>query len=128
MSIEHSAVAKELAELLQSCPHCKSSLAGHEHCLVATCVAGEERAMLKFFEAITGHQWSSLVAFQTWVGSADNVEVHAIRCLGRDLSVAVLKTHLELFEPTKLLYLEPLPIEESAVLSATLTGIHWHPC
>jgi hypothetical protein len=105
------AVAQLLAELLGSCAHCQSGLSGHDYALLATWVITKEKdnALAKFLKAIKDHQWRKLREFQSWLGRADDVEAYAVRCSGNYLTVAVIKTHFELFQGARLLYSEGLP-------------------
>jgi hypothetical protein len=84
-----------------------------------------DEALLKFFQAVKDHQWATLREFQSWLGKADNVEVYALRCSGR-VTVAVVKTHLELFQGDRLLYSEALSQEESVKLLETFADLQWH--
>jgi hypothetical protein len=121
------AVGQLLAKILESCPLCESGFSGHDFVLLATWVVRGEKdeELLRFFEAIKGHRWAKLREFQTWLATSDNVEAYAIRCSGR-LTVAVVKTHFELFQGARLLYSEVLSIEEGARLLETFTGLQWH--
>jgi hypothetical protein len=121
------AVARILAELLESCLLCRLGFSGHDFALLATWVVQGEKddALVRFFEAIKDHQWAKLREFQNWLGKADNVEAYAIRCSGR-LTVAIVKTHFDLCQGTQLLYREALSVEESAKLIETFNDLKWH--
>ncbi len=114
------AVAQLLAELLASCP-------AQDFALLATSIVRSEKdaALVRFFEAIKDHQWAKLRKFQSWLGSADNVEAYAIRCSER-LSVVVVKTHFDLLQPSRLLSSEALPLEEGAKLLRVFANVPWH--
>ncbi len=122
------AVAKLLAEILASCPLCGSGFSAHDFTLLATSVVRSEKDddLIGFFEAIKNHKWAKLREYQSWVGTADNVEAYSICCSGR-LSIAVVKTHFELLQGTRLLYREPLSVEESSKLLEVFADIQWHP-
>jgi hypothetical protein len=122
------AVAKLLMNLLGSCAHCQSGLVGHEYALLASSVITNEKdsALVKFFEAIKEHRWEELREFHMWLGRADDVEVYVVRCSRHKLIVAVVKTHSELFQGSKLLYSEALVTEESNKLLDAFTGLRWH--
>jgi hypothetical protein len=122
------AVAQVLGELLVSCLLCRSGFSAHDFALLGTWIVQSEKddALVRFFEAIKDHQWAKLREFQRWLGSADNVEAYAIRCSGR-LSVAVVKTHFDLLQGTRLLYSEALSVEESANLLRVFADLQWHP-
>lgn len=121
------AVAQLLAELLASCLVCRSGFSAHEFAQLATWIVPTEKddALVGFFEAIKDHQWVKLREFQSWLGSADNIEAYAIRC-SECVSVAVLKTHFDLLQGTRLLYSEALSVEESANLLRAFADLQWH--
>jgi hypothetical protein len=89
------------------------------------CARRKDDALGKFFEAIKDRQWAELRDFQTWLGSADNVEAYVIRCSGR-LTVAVIKMHFELLQRARLLYSEALSAEDSAKLLEAFANLQWH--
>ena len=122
------AVAQVLAELLGGCLVCRSGFSGHDYALLATWVVPSkgDSCLAGFFQAIKDHQWAKLHEFQTWLGSADNLEAYAIRCSQR-VTVAVVKTHFELLQGARLIYSEALPAEEALKLLETFAGLEWHP-
>jgi len=90
------------------------------------CSKGGRRCSCEILRGDKDHKWAKLRELQGWVGRADNVEAYAIRCSGR-LSVAVVKTHFELLQGTRLLYNEVLCAGESSDLLEVFADIQWHP-
>jgi hypothetical protein len=121
------AVARLLAELLESCSLSRSGFSGHDYVLLATCVvrAKKDAALVRFFEAIKDHQWAKLREFQSWLGKADNVEAYEIGC-SEHVTVAVVKTYFEPLQGARLLYSEALSKEESVGLLQIFTNLEWH--
>jgi hypothetical protein len=122
------AVAQQLADLMQSCAHCRAPLRGHEYALLATWAISEEKdgALARFFEAIKEHDWLKLREFQSWLGNTDDLEAYAVRCSGQNLTVAVIKTHFELFQGARLLCTESLSAMDRSKLLDSFPDLQWH--
>lgn len=110
----HVAIARALTELLETCPHCKRGLSGHEYVQFATAVVPKEKdgTLQAFFQAIKDHDWTKLQEFQNWDPLGDDVEAYAVRCSTHGFSVVVTKTHFELFQGNRLLFCETMPAGE----------------
>lgn len=123
----HLATADVLAKLVKRCPCCKEEFAGHEFSLCTTRpILKGDQDLQKFFQVLIGHEWEQLAGYHDWNEGGDNVEVYALRCTGKGLSIVAIKGHLERLLGNRLLHCEPLTDQSGEELLAAFPKLEWH--
>ena len=75
---------------------------------------------------LSANDWERLQEFQTWDPRADDLEAYAITCIGHPAFTAVIKTHFELFQGSRLMLCEGLTDTESLALRRVFSTVKWN--
>jgi hypothetical protein len=111
-----NASSQVLRKVLQRCARCKQSLEGHEYRLIATTILNPEnrQRFRELLTAVEAHRWRTVLTFQEWIGNQDDAEVYAIRCPNGGLSVVLIDSPFELYDPHVMLRQESIESSEDA--------------
>ncbi len=87
------ATARLLHRLIQDCPLCGNSLAGHAYGRLASVVGESNRAaLISLFDLMEAHQWREVSRLNRFESDCINVVVYAIFCRKGGSALAIRST------------------------------------
>ena len=112
---------------LDKCPFFGRAMLGHSYSLLASVVINLDdlRRFREFVEAIKGHRWAEMLAFQEWEGDQDDAELYGLRCQCGLVNLLVVRSPFEIGGKNKIIDVEVLSEEESQYVLAHVTEKEW---
>ena len=69
--------------------------------------------------------WDDVLSFREWDGGSDVMQVYALSCPNRTLSLVLIRNPLEVLDSERIVGIEPLGLEESRRLLELMNQIEW---
>jgi hypothetical protein len=114
---------------LEFCPGCGKRLSGHEFALVASIIdhPNHKFRLEAFLNAIKSRSWDDVLSFREWDGGSDVMQVYALLCPTRTLSLVLIRNPLEVLDSERIVGIEPLDLKESGRILELMHQVEWHP-
>jgi len=120
----YAASARNLGEMVPTCPVCGSSLGGHSFATLAE--AGNKEDMLKLIPALDSKAWEQLSQIHSFEGSKNAICANAIACpSGAGFTIAFI-SYVELYSHDELARSQALNLAEWASLLRVFPNADWH--